>query len=40
MTETVAPDYRQMWTDLGLNLPMHDALLEHYQRHVWRHVPN
>ncbi|PKQ16644.1 MAG: 3-hydroxyacyl-ACP dehydratase [Actinobacteria bacterium HGW-Actinobacteria-7] len=22
-----APDYRQMWTDLGLDLPSHDALL-------------
>ncbi len=28
MTDTAAPDYRQMWTDLGLDLAMHDALLE------------
>ena len=28
MTETVAPDYHQMWAELGLDLPMHDALLE------------
>ena len=28
MTETVAPDYREMWAELGLDLPMHDALLE------------
>ncbi len=28
MTETAAPDYRQMWADLGLDLEMHDVLLE------------
>jgi benzoyl-CoA reductase/2-hydroxyglutaryl-CoA dehydratase subunit BcrC/BadD/HgdB len=28
MTETAAPDYHQMWAELGLDLPMHDALLE------------
>lgn len=28
MTETAAPDYREMWAELGLDLPMHDALLE------------
>jgi len=27
MTETAAPDYRQMWADLGLDLVSHDALL-------------
>ena len=27
MTDTAAPDYRQMWTDLGLDLASHDALL-------------
>ncbi len=27
MTETAAPDYRQMWADLGLDLEMHDVLL-------------
>jgi len=27
MTETAAPDYHQMWADLGLDLPSHDALL-------------
>lgn len=27
MAETVAPDYRQMWADLGLDLDAHDALL-------------
>jgi benzoyl-CoA reductase/2-hydroxyglutaryl-CoA dehydratase subunit BcrC/BadD/HgdB len=27
MTETAAPDYRQMWTELDLDLPAHDALL-------------
>ncbi len=27
MSETAAPDYRQMWADLGLDLPNHDALL-------------
>ncbi len=27
MTETVAPDYRQMWADIGLDLESHDALL-------------
>lgn len=27
MTETVVPDYHQMWADLGLDLPSHDALL-------------
>lgn len=27
MTETKTPDYRQMWTDLGLDLDSHDALL-------------
>lgn len=25
--QEVAPDYREMWTKLGLNLPSHDALL-------------
>ena len=28
MTETAAPDYRQMWAELGLDLEMHDVLLE------------
>lgn len=28
MAETVAPDYRQMWTELGLDLAAHDALLK------------
>jgi benzoyl-CoA reductase/2-hydroxyglutaryl-CoA dehydratase subunit BcrC/BadD/HgdB len=28
MGETAAPDYRQMWTDLGLDLQSHDVLLE------------
>jgi len=28
MTETAAPDYHQMWADLGLDLPSHDALLD------------
>ncbi len=28
MTETAAPDYRQMWADLGLDLESHDVLLE------------
>lgn len=28
MTQTAAPDYRQLWADLGLDLPSHDALLE------------
>ena len=27
MTETVAPGYRQMWVDLGLDLESHDALM-------------
>ena len=27
MTDTVAPDYHEMWAELGLNLPDHDALL-------------
>ena len=27
MTETAAPDYRQMWTDIGLDLESHDVLL-------------
>ena len=25
MTETVAPDYHQMWAELGLDLPTHDS---------------
>ncbi|HET6350592.1 MAG TPA: double-cubane-cluster-containing anaerobic reductase [Coriobacteriia bacterium] len=28
MSETAAPDYRQMWADLGLDLDSHDVLLE------------
>lgn len=28
MAETVAPDYHQMWAELGLDLPTHDMLLE------------
>jgi len=28
VTETAAPDYRAMWTELGLDLPNHDRLLE------------
>lgn len=28
MTETAAPDYHQMWAELGLDLPTHDALLQ------------
>ncbi|MDY0087314.1 MAG: double-cubane-cluster-containing anaerobic reductase [Coriobacteriia bacterium] len=28
MTETAAPDYRQIWADLGLDLESHDLLLE------------
>jgi benzoyl-CoA reductase/2-hydroxyglutaryl-CoA dehydratase subunit BcrC/BadD/HgdB len=28
MTDTAATDYRQMWTDLGLDLKSHDCLLE------------
>lgn len=28
MSETEITDYRPMWTELGLDLPMHDALLE------------
>ena len=27
MTETVAPDYRRMWADLGLDLDSHDSPL-------------
>jgi len=27
MTDTIAPDYRQMWADLGLDLASHDVLL-------------
>lgn len=28
MTQTEAPDYHQMWSELGLDLPTHDMLLE------------
>ena len=28
MSETAAPDYREMWTELGLDLDAHDVLLE------------
>lgn len=28
MSDTAAPDYHDMWATLGLDLPMHDALLE------------
>ncbi|HSK47075.1 MAG TPA: double-cubane-cluster-containing anaerobic reductase [Coriobacteriia bacterium] len=28
MTDAIAPDYREMWADLGLDLKSHDALLE------------
>ena len=28
MTDTAAPDYRQMWSELGLDLAAHDVLLE------------